>query len=57
LQKENSPLALNILKSMYVDSVLIGSGSVEEACNVFREAKDTFKKAAMNLRQWNPRNF
>ena len=52
LRKEDSPLTLNILKNMYVDNVLIGTDSVEEAC-VFGEAKDIFKRAAMNLRQWN----
>ena len=53
LRKDDSPLALNILKNMYVDNVLIGTDSVEEACCVFGEAKDIFKRAAMNLRQWN----
>ena len=53
LQREDSPFALNILKNMYVDNVLIDTDSVEEACCTFREAKDIFKRAAMNLRQWN----
>ena len=38
---------------MYVDNVLIGADSVEEACCMFGEAKDIFKRAAMTLRQWN----
>jgi len=38
---------------MYVDNVLIGTDSVEEACCAFGEAKDICKRAAMNLRQWN----
>jgi len=50
LQKEDSPHTLNILKNTYVNNVLI---SAEEACCVLGEAKDIFKRAAMNLRQWN----
>ena len=37
LQKENTPLALNILKNKYVNNVLMGAGSVEESCNAFGE--------------------
>jgi len=38
---------------MYVNNILIGIDSVEEAYCVFGEANDIFKRAAMNLRQWN----
>ena len=32
LQQEGTPLALNILNNMYVDNLLIGADTVEEAC-------------------------
>ena len=51
LQNEGTPLALNILNNMYFDNVLIGTDSVEEAYCIFQEA--IFKRASMNLRQWN----
>ena len=53
LQKEGSPLALHILRNIYVDNVLIGINSVNEICGVYEEAKSIFERAAMNLRQWN----
>ena len=53
LQKEGTPLALKILNNMYVDNVLIGTNSVKKAHGIFQEAKDIFKRASMNLRQWN----
>ena len=53
LQKEGSPLALHILRNIYVDNVLIGINSINEICGVYEEAKSLFKRAAMNLRQWN----
>ena len=53
LQDEDTPLALNILNNMYVDNVLMGTDSVEEAYCIYQKAKIIFKKASMNLRQWN----
>ena len=53
LQDEGTPLALNILNNMYVDNVLMGTDSVEEAYCIYQKAKIIFKKASMNLRQWN----
>ena len=53
LQKEGLPLALHILRNIYVDNVLIGINSVNEICGVYKEAKSIFERAAMNLRQWN----
>ena len=53
LQKEGTPLSLNIMDNIYVDNVLIGADNVEEACSIYHEAKEMFKRASMNLREWN----
>ena len=53
LQKKGTPLALHILKNIYVDNVLIGVDSHSEICGVYKEAKLIFGKAAMNLRYVN----
>ena len=57
LQKEGIPLALHILKNIYVDNVLIGVDSHSEICGVYKEAKSIFGKAAMNLHEWNSNSF
>ena len=51
LQKEGTPLALHILKNIYVDNILKGVDSHSEICGVYKEAKSFFGKAAMNLRE------
>ena len=53
LQKEGTPLALHILRNIYVDNVMIGINSVSEICGAYKEAKSIFERAAMNLREWN----
>ena len=53
LQNEGTPLSLNILNNMYVDNVLMGTDSVEEAYCIYQKAKVIFEKASMNLRQCN----
>ena len=53
LQNEGTPLALNILNNMQVDNVLIGTDSAEEAFFIFFRKQKIFKRASMNLRQWN----
>ena len=58
LQKEGTPLALHILmKNIYVDNVLIGIDSSTEIRDVYEEAKSIFRRAAMNLREWNSNSF
>ena len=52
LQKEGTPLALHILGNTYVDNVLMGIDSLKETCGVYEEAKSIFKRASMNLREW-----
>ena len=53
LQKEGTSLALHILHNIYVDNVLIGMDNDDDIHGVYEEAKHLFKKAAMNLREWN----
>ena len=53
LQKEDSSLATHIQNNIYVDYVLIGVKSANEAYEKYKEAKMMFEKASMNLREWN----
>ncbi|XP_065892443.1 uncharacterized protein [Dysidea avara] len=53
LQKEGTPLAMKIMNNIYVDNLLIGIKSSEEAFIVYQEAKSIFRRASMNLREWN----
>ena len=52
LQKEGTPLALNIMNNIYVDNVLLGANSSEHAFEMYQEAKGIFRRASMNLREW-----
>ena len=54
LQKEGTPLAIHILKNIYVNNVLIGINSISEICGVYKEVKSIF---AMNLCEWNSNLF
>ena len=44
LQKEGAPLALHILRNIYVDNVMIGINSISEICGVYKEAKSIFEE-------------
>ena len=57
LQKEGTPLALHILKNIYVYNVIISVYSHSEICGVYKEAKSIFGKAAMNLCKRNSNSF
>ena len=52
LQKEGTPLALNIMSNIYVDNVLLGAKSSKQAFEIYLEAKAIFRSASMNLREW-----
>ena len=39
LQKERTPLALNIMSNIYVDKVLIGAKSSKQTFDIYQEAK------------------
>ena len=52
LKKEGSSIAQLINDNIYVDNVCVGVNSVEEGLQFYKEAKDIFKGASMNLREW-----
>ena len=52
LQNEGSVVAQKIVDNVYVDNVFIGTDSAKEAYQIYEEARNIFKKAFMNLRQW-----
>jgi len=51
LQKEGTPLALNIMSNIYVDNVLLGAKDSKQAFEIYLEAKAIFRRASMNLRE------
>ncbi|KAF0154889.1 MAG: Pao retrotransposon peptidase domain-containing protein [Ignavibacteria bacterium] len=53
LNQEKSKIADTIRRNIYVDNVIIGIDSLEEAKEFYPEAKKIFAKASMNLREWN----
>uniref|UniRef100_A0A914V113 Integrase catalytic domain-containing protein n=1 Tax=Plectus sambesii TaxID=2011161 RepID=A0A914V113_9BILA len=52
LQKNGSERALSLEENIYVDNVLTGAQTVEEARQFYDETKEIFSQALMNLREW-----
>ncbi|MCP4486607.1 MAG: hypothetical protein GY820_04700, partial [Gammaproteobacteria bacterium] len=52
LQNEGSEISQNILDNTYVDNVLTGAETPDEASRMYHSTKEIFKNAAMNLREW-----
>ena len=52
LQQIGTSVALKISDNIYVDNVLLGANSVQNAYEIYLESKDIFKEASMNLREW-----
>ncbi len=52
LNQWNSPAADLISENVYVDNVLVGFNSPEEAHTFYMEAKKIFGAASMNFREW-----
>ena len=52
LKKEGSAIANMIRDNIYVDNLCVGANSVDEACSIYKEAKEIFKRASMILREW-----
>ncbi|CAC5373094.1 unnamed protein product [Mytilus coruscus] len=48
----NTPVADKIKNNIYVDNLISGCKSVQEALKFYSETKYIFKEAAMNLREW-----
>ena len=51
LNKANTPLA-KISDNMYVDNMVTGIATSEQAVKVYKEAKSLFQSSSMNLREW-----
>ena len=49
---QNSPIADTIRRNIYVDNVITGTKSTEQAEQFYRESKEIFALASMNLRDW-----
>ena len=52
LNKFKTPIAEKLKKNIYVDNVIFGAQTTEEARNVYEESKKLFNLASMNLREW-----
>ncbi|XP_078334132.1 uncharacterized protein LOC144625796 [Crassostrea virginica] len=52
LRSCNSETAENIRNNIYVDNVITGVDSIQEAVRLYKEAKDIFTSMSMNLRDW-----
>ena len=52
LEKKGTPEALQIRDDIYVDNLITGADSQEMAKLFYTKAKDIFKDASMNLRDW-----
>ena len=59
LKQFGTPVSKAIGENIYVDNVMLGATSVEQAHKIYVESKEIFQKASMNLREWmsNSREF
>jgi hypothetical protein len=56
LDEDGSVEAGKIKADMYVDNLITGTDSVEEAQILYQRAKSAFGRASMNLQEWNSNN-
>ncbi len=54
--KINTAVSQKIKNNMYVDNLVTGVNSFEEAQRFYTEGKDIFQQASMNLREWTSNN-
>ncbi|KAL9989289.1 hypothetical protein ACROYT_G003822 [Oculina patagonica] len=52
LNRADSPVAKKISDNMYVDNMITGVATSEEADEFYKEAKCLFQSSSMNLREW-----
>jgi len=52
LNKQGSDIAHEIRENLYVDNVICGTDTTEQAIEFYKESKQLFKKASMNIREW-----
>ena len=53
LETVNNPVADKLQRDLYVDNVITGTTSSENAVSLYHTAKAAFQSAQMNLRSWN----
>ncbi|XP_044180058.1 uncharacterized protein LOC114970531 [Acropora millepora] len=52
LNKADTPVAKRISDNMYVDNMVTGVATSEQAVEFYKEAKSLFQSSSMNLREW-----
>ncbi|XP_063380261.1 uncharacterized protein LOC134666885 [Cydia fagiglandana] len=52
LQTSEGNYTKQLANNIYVDNLLTGTESVDEALDLYKEAKDKFSEISMNLREW-----
>ena len=52
LARSGTSLAQMVSDNMYVDNVLVGTSTVDDASELYAQAKSLFRSASMNLREW-----
>ena len=52
LNKLKSPIADGMMRNLYVDNIISGSDSEEQATQYYAEARSIMAKARFNLRSW-----
>ena len=52
LNKADTPVAKKISDNMYVDNMVTGVATSEQAVEFYKEAKSLFQSSSMNLREW-----
>ncbi|XP_066926074.1 uncharacterized protein [Clytia hemisphaerica] len=52
IEKSNTPIAQKIKDNIYVDNIITGANNTGEAVELYKNAKELFKDASMNLREW-----
>ena len=48
----NSDMGQKLRENIYIDNVITGTSSIQDAINLYNVGKKLFKTAAMNLRDW-----
>ncbi|XP_045206117.2 uncharacterized protein LOC123558303 [Mercenaria mercenaria] len=52
LSTYNTRFARQLIDDIYVDNVITGTNTVEDAVQLYKESKSIFSEASMNLREW-----
>jgi hypothetical protein len=52
LRQSGHDVALRIIDNIYVDNIITGVNSIEEAIKFYQVAKQLFSTASLNLREW-----